>query len=235
MAPVQTPTALTGHGINTPARFVEDPITGEEVPLRHPLPDPAPPMPLTVQAAADPATATNGALLTLPPTPPPQEGRPRLSEKQRELRGDAMLIKRICGAKIKEIAEEFNLAVSTTGNLLKEAERRSLITVARDKVLTLVPKAIAVVDAHLEEGDKDVALETLKGVGLLGRRDGLAELMGSAGPADGEESFEAFRVRITRKGGATSEQAGAAPDSEGNGEVIDLQPANYRVEPSAAA
>lgn len=184
-----------------------------------------------MKASADPAEATSGALTEIPTSyPEPKPGRPKLNQRQRELRGDAMLIKRICGAKIEEIAKEFGLATATTGALLKEAERRSLITVARDKVLTLVPKAIAVVDTHLEEGDKDVGLEVLKGVGLLGRNNGGINVNLGSG-TDGEETFEAWRLKISRK----SEPPSPAPDGAAHREVIDLGPDDYQAAPPDSA
>jgi hypothetical protein len=211
-----TPTLAAQHNTHTPAVYVQD-AQGEDIPLRH-TSYPTSTVELEVSAAADPAEATGGAMVALPTSYPPVKTNkpPRLNDQERKLRGDAMLIKRICGTKIAEIAREFQVAEQYAGKLISDAAKRSLIATARDKVLTLVPKAIAVIDTHLEEGDKDVGLEVLKGVGLLGRNNTIIDL----GPAEGaEETFEAWRIKLTRK----PAQQGAAPrNAQGDGEVIDV-------------
>lgn len=133
-----------------------------------------------------------------------------------------MVMRRLCGMKIKEVAKEFNLSLSRTATLLSRARRAGYREIAGDKLLMLLPKAVAVVDTHLTMGDKDVAMEVLKGVGLL---KGLVnEPVG-----DGDtETFEAWRYKLTRRTASAESQT----DPPVDGETID---AEFRPEPQGEA
>lgn len=190
---------------------------------------PAAPEVLSFTSAADPAEATGGALTVLPPPVPSKPGRPRLTPVQRNLRGDTMLMRRLIGEKVAAIAADFHLSPNTASKILKDAERRNMITVARDKVLQLVPKALAVVDYHLEEGDKDVGLEVLKGTGLLSRQGGVAAEVPLA-PGESEETFVAWRRRIVAGGVKPPSAEGSC---ESDSPVIDVTPVAVEEGPSS--
>lgn len=126
----------------------------------------------------------------------------------------------ICGAKAKAIAEELNLSVATVKKDLAEARRSNMILAAQEKVLGLVPKAIAALDAHLEAGDKDVALVVLEGLGIIGKHVQISFAL----PQPGGGTFEEFRDGVIK-----AKQAGSSQVADGGrerallGPIIDVE------------
>ncbi len=116
--------------------------------------------------------------------------------KTRDVRAAIMLTQRILGHSLKEISEQFRLSTATIKNELHYARQRDLYQIAQSIVAErLVPKALAVYDTHLEEGNLEAARDVAYGAGVLkkeGRR---------AGDPDpgGEVTLEYLRAKYASK------------------------------------
>lgn len=119
----------------------------------------------------------------------------KVKADERQARQEMILLKTVCGQKAKDIAEELNLSINMVRTDLAAARRGDMLLAARDRIQSLIPKAIAALEVHLEEGDKDVALLVLEGLGVIGKHVQVS-MMPPAGP--GEESYEVFRARVVR-------------------------------------
>lgn len=116
--------------------------------------------------------------------------------------------------KAKEIAAELQVSMATVKKDLAEARRNDLIFAAREKLTNLLPKALAALEAHLEMGDKDVAIIILEGLGLLGKN---VQVQMMTPAASGEDSIDRFRARVCRKVEPQVEIiASAIPEVEGS-------------------
>jgi phage-related baseplate assembly protein len=120
---------------------------------------------------------------------------PRLPQKDREVRQEIVLMKTICGVKAAEIAKELNTSLATVKTDLLEARRSGMVMVARDRLVGMIPKALAVLDTCLDDGDKDVALVVLEGLGIIGKH---MQITMATQVAAGTESFDVFRARVIR-------------------------------------
>ena len=140
---------------------------------------------------------------------PSQRHRPsRLQPKEKELRQEMILLRTVVGQRTADIAKEMNLGIDTVKKDLQAARRSGLITAARDQIITLVPKAIATLEAHLDLGDKDVALLVLEGLGVIGKH-----MQITMEPSSGvrEDTFYEFRARVLQ-----TKSAGTAPVATNN-------------------
>jgi len=126
-----------------------------------------------------------------------------------------MLVRRLQGKTLAEIAKEFQLTLSSTTAIISDAKKSELIGKSKDILSGMIPKALAVVDASLTAGDKDIALEVLKAVGVIGKPWEFPNVTGEV-----TDSFELFRARITRKAQGVS--SGAARTDEGRSDIIDV-------------
>jgi hypothetical protein len=114
-----------------------------------------------------------------------------------------ILLRTVVGQRTADIAKEMNLGIDTVKKDLQEARRSNLIVAARDQILTLVPKAIATLEAHLDLGDKDMALLVLEGLGVIGKHMQVT-MTPLASPK--EDTFYEFRARVLQ-----TKSAGNAP------------------------
>lgn len=107
-----------------------------------------------------------------------------------------LLIQHLSGKTVAELAAQYDLTVGKTHQLLTQQQRNIYVAVGRDNVLTrLTAKALAALEANLNAGDKEVAIKVLTDVGILKPdvKGGFPAL------AEGEESFEFWRAKVTRK------------------------------------
>mgnify|MGYP001594411473 FL=1 len=171
----------------------------------------------TVPTSASVATPGPGKQLAKRKSPAP-----RLRPDETKARQELVLLRTICGLKAKEIAEELHLSVGKVRQELAIARRADLLLAARDRVQQLVPKAIAALEAHLEAGDKDIALLVLEGLGVIGKH---VQLTFVPVPAAGADTFDAFRARIlqTQSPGHQASHPGAGEQLALSGPVIDAQ------------
>jgi hypothetical protein len=102
----------------------------------------------------------------------------------------------------KEIAAELGMSVDTVKQDLREARRSNLISAARDQIAGLVPKAIATLEWHLDQGDKDVALVVLEGLGVIGKH--MQVSLAPPTPDNGGTFYE-FRERVLKAKSAGNE------------------------------
>jgi hypothetical protein len=134
-----------------------------------------------------------------------------------------ILLKTIVGERTKAIAEELNISVHTVNKELNEARRGNLIVVARDQVARLIPKAIATLEAHLDMGDKDIALLVLEGLGVIGKHMQVTVAPPSGGR---EDTFYEFRARVLQTKQAGSETVAATqprPAAQIAGPIVDAE------------
>jgi hypothetical protein len=146
----------------------------------------------------------------------------RLPEKDRKIRQELVLMKTICGTRATEIAKELQISLGTVKSDLMEARRADTIVAARDLLVGMIPKALAVLDHHLDEGDKDVALVVLEGLGVIGKHMQVSIMPPTQ---TGVDSYEVFRARIIR----AKETGTTVPTEGGNqraiiaGSVVDAE------------
>jgi hypothetical protein len=161
-----------------------------------------------------PVSATTAVTTTGPKSKKTRS--PRLRAGEVEARQDIVLLKTICGQKALEIAKEMQMSVRTVRTDLQEARRSEMLLAARDRVQTLIPKAIAVLEAYLEDGDKDVALVVLEGLGVIGKH-----IQVNVTPTPPTGGFNEFRQRIIDQQSAA---AGAAPDLASDRVAVEVGP-----------
>lgn len=98
------------------------------------------------------------------------------------------------------IAKEFAISSHTVEREIDWAKRQGLVQDYEDSILTqLVPEAIKVFAAALAAGDRTVALEVLKGTGML-RKPSDKATYGTPPTAEGEESLEIHIKKVMRGG-----------------------------------
>lgn len=123
-------------------------------------------------------------------------GRPRLSQQEKELRAAALLAKKMAGKTLNQAAKELKMSLTNAKRALSDDIVKSILTNATDYLSgTLLPKAIAVYEQALEDGNIDVATRVLEGAGLVGKQAGVNIQV----QTPEIESFEAFRVQLIRK------------------------------------
>lgn len=87
---------------------------------------------------------------------------------QAEIKAEAMLAHRAIGASYREIGEIFGLSGQTAKKWIDRAKRAETISRAKGIVgERLVPKALAVYDMRLMDGDLEAARDILFGAGVL--------------------------------------------------------------------
>lgn len=134
----------------------------------------------------------------------------RMGGEFAKLRGLAMLKEKITkGISDRKVAKAFNVSLSTVQRSLQMVVNKGLLETYQDQLLAfLVPGAMRAVKKALEDGDAQVALEILKGSGILTKtRDA-----NHVNPANEGESLEAY-IRIRK---ATPD--GTRPSLPANGE-----------------
>lgn len=135
-----------------------------------------------------------------------------------KLRDKQILALRVAGAPIKEIQEQFGISRMTVHRSLTAAQKRAFQDFAIDKSLELlVPKALAAVSVKLDEGDAELGLEVLKGLGIFGKHVNVEQHV-SGGTV---ETFEQLRTRIVRKTGVGADSPERDRDPGGAGGIIE--------------
>lgn len=120
---------------------------------------------------------------------------PPLRDDERDTRAELILMRRLCGIRMADIQKEFNISRPTAYRQLRKARESGYLDSAKDQLVGLLPKAIAVLDIHLEQNlDKEVAMKVLEGLGLLNKNVKVEQISGTTGT----ETFEMFRSRLTR-------------------------------------
>ena len=105
-------------------------------------------------------------------------------------RAPLVAIERVLGASVKEIASRYAISTDTVLHDLERAEKDNFYAHFERLVLNqLVPRALAVYQGKLEEGDLAAARDVLFGMGVL-RRDPESRSGG-----DVIESLHMYRVR----------------------------------------
>jgi hypothetical protein len=119
----------------------------------------------------------------------------------RRVRALAIINRKIVGAmSSKSIAAEFNLSSNTVENEIDWAKRQGLVASYEDQLLNeLVPAAIAAFKVALANNDAQVALEVLKGAGLLRKQN--ANPIATPPPSVQEETLEIYMKRRSVSGG----------------------------------
>jgi hypothetical protein len=141
------------------------------------------------------------------PVESPSRGR-SLQVAERKARQADVLSRTLLGEKAATIAKELGVSTKTITQDIAMARQATTILAAREYLSSVVPKALAVLEAHLENGDKDVALVMLEGLGLLGKN---VNLNFNVPTTPGQETFESFRQRVTK---AREPEVAAAPARE---------------------
>jgi len=162
----------------------------------------------------DPETPDQSSPAPKPLSPLNAKGKPRkkpgrpkgvgnLTEKDHEARQALMLAQKISGKYTSQIAAAFQVSETTVNTELREAQRKQLHGKAVAFIShTLMPKALAVMAAALDRGDKDIAVKVLEGLGILGRGNQPGLLQINLGGEDvSAETFEAYRIKLIRKAG----------------------------------
>lgn len=125
-----------------------------------------------------------------------KRGRPRLTPQEKEARAAALLAKRISGKTLREAAEDLNITLRTAQKALSGDMVRGILGNASSYLTgSLIPKALAVYEAALDDGNVDVATQVLEGAGLIGKASQQLNINVSAP----EDSLEAFRFRLIRQ------------------------------------
>lgn len=142
-----------------------------------------------------------------------------------------MLAKRITGASLDDIAQQFNLSKDTVNRRIKLAMRAGLLDEATDSVLgQLVPHALKVYADALLGGDIDVARDILFGTGILKKNhapDSVSVQMTA------EMTLDQFRDQLeaARKlDDPTDETTDLFPDAIPAHRTVSTLPANTRTE-----
>lgn len=179
-------------------------------------------MPATQPAPDSPAIAVPEACVTLPRRSKPSRPHKKRPEEL-QIRREMVLLRSVVGMRTTEIAKELRIGVETVRSDLKEARRSNLIVAARDQIMLLVPKAIATLEAHLDNGDKDVALLVLEGLGVIGKhmQITMASPLGAK-----EDTFYEFRARVlqTKQAGTSPVvEADPRPTAQITGAIVDAE------------
>jgi hypothetical protein len=98
----------------------------------------------------------------------------QLRPQDREMRSQAMLMRRLQGDSIRQIQERFNVSRATVGRNLEKARKKAYLQLGQELIVTeLFPSAIGAVKAAIEQGELDLAANTalrlLEGMHILGR------------------------------------------------------------------
>lgn len=142
-----------------------------------------------------------------------------LSSKLVEDRDALMLAAHLTGTKIPAVAKEFGVSLATTHVGIDKARRSKLFQDAKDFVgVRLLPKALRVLEAALDEGNIDVAVKVAEGLKVLDAKQGWSDDAGSGNP---NEEFESWRVQLIRRrsGGVAVDPAGH-PSSPAEGPAV---------------
>jgi hypothetical protein len=136
-----------------------------------------------------------------------------LAPDERDARAAAMLARRLAGDWKGEIAQAFQLTMAEVNNELDYARRKALHTRALDFItVTLMPKALGVYAAALEEGNVEVATKVLEGLGVIGKQGGISLTMSTND--GGQDSFESWRMKISRAATGPENASAASVDVE---------------------
>lgn len=124
-----------------------------------------------------------------------------LVAKEKALKAQVTLARSVANSAINKLLKEYDLTPrakeAVKRKLLNEADRLNLIDQGRDLIITrLFPKALAVWEAALDEGNVDVATRVIEGMAVI------EAIKGFAKPADngGAEIFEQYREFTLRAG-----------------------------------
>lgn len=202
------------------------------------LPDPGPPVAEWDQIERDEQEERLGDLpvgTRLHPKVNVRGAITRRNPELRAMRAEHMLLRRAAGLKIKEIAQEFQLAPDTVTDELKWARRRGIMDRAQHYLVDrLIPKALAGMEVALDHGNYEAARDLLFGIGLL-QKSVNGTVQHTLGPPG--ESFDQWRMtRIKRPDGSSAtivETAPTLPPPPG-AEILQLEAPAVRVLDEAA-
>lgn len=101
-----------------------------------------------------------------------------------------------------QVAKEFHVSTKTIEREIDWAKRQGLVATYEDQILNeLVPEAIGAFRKALANGDAQVALEVLKGTGLLRKQSDKSMI--TPPPQVEEETLEVYTMKRKRVQGGT--------------------------------
>lgn len=119
-----------------------------------------------------------------------------LKPKEMRDRGEAMLARRLEGNYLTDIAKWFNTTEAAAKEEIQMARRRAVAGKSLEYIgQVLIPKALAVYTAALDQGDTEIATKVLEAVGVGGKQSILQLNPGTGAEGD---SYEAWRLEISR-------------------------------------
>lgn len=122
--------------------------------------------------------------------------------EQQAAQAALMLTERLGGKTIGEIQQAFGVSRSTVHRRLNLAEQHGLLETAKAILLErLLPKALAVYDAALDDGEREIARDVIFGLGALRKTATVTTVPSSV--EDNEETLEDFRARLFAQRHAT--------------------------------
>jgi hypothetical protein len=129
-----------------------------------------------------------------------EDKRSHISPKVKDTRNELMLAAHLTGKTIKEVSEIFGVSHLTASEGITDATRSESFTQARNYMqFRLLPKALRVIDAALDEGNEATArwlVEKTKMEESFGTGNG-AGAGGNGGGAS--DDFETYRLELIRK------------------------------------
>jgi DNA-binding CsgD family transcriptional regulator len=221
------------------------------MPDHDPLPSSSPPPPLTREAADE------GAAPPASPSSPPLKGRrgrpkgtkngqgrkPRaraIRDKEvKDFRETVALAMAVGGKRSDEIAQTLGISLRKAQELLTDAKRSEIFTSARDFIgESLLPKVLQNLEALLDQGDKDVTMKMAETMALIGAGGAkhIAPWGAPPAPTPGgplvEETFEAFRLSVTRTQSQSAGHPPSPPEGAARralpGEIVEAAPSSDR-------
>ena len=143
----------------------------------------------------------------------------QLDRKLQEARDQMILAARLAGESTSQIAETFNVGQTSVNRALTRAQQTELFKQVRDAITTrLVPKAVVVLEAALDQGNVEVAMFVAKGTGLINEKR-----PGSAGDGEDGGDFDEWRIQLVRRRAASGAADGQI-DGQANDPGRDLSP-----------
>jgi AcrR family transcriptional regulator len=143
-----------------------------------------------------------------------------------EARAELVVMRRLAGADIETIAQEFGVSRTTIYDAIDYAKKHDLFERARGFIVQgLMPKALLVYDKALDAGDLDAARDVMQGLALLPKA-AVAPMPDPSG-GEGGETLEIWRERVAVRrhaaAGALSAPGAGAGDGAGTPPAIDAE------------
>lgn len=103
-----------------------------------------------------------------------RRGRAVLAKGEKSLQGAAMLARRVMlNQSQEEIARQFNVSIGSVQKRLSEAKQDSMVELAKEIIAEkMLPKALGILDAQLNEGNYEAAKDVLFGSHALSKASG---------------------------------------------------------------